>query len=274
MGAMSDKQDGQSAPSVPVQEPLRQRAGRALGAEGRYFSLGFVPVRGSGGGGEGGKLRPELAGPPAGRLPASPAALTFLRGILGGGGGSEAGWSPAPPAREAAVAAVLALAGSVVAAVSPVLRHVCSGGASPLPPARSRRRQPLFPARSLTLPPGHGPHPPSRDPEPASRQRGLPSWIRTGIPAAPLTVKLPAAILGSGRGLLAGAATAAILGPGVKSAGSRRHPGSGAGVFPREPCWVRAAGALPLGPSWGRAEGRRRAHGAIGRRRAVSPRCS
>lgn len=40
--------------------------------------------------------------------------------------------------------------------------------------------------------------PPSRDPQPASRQRGLPSWIRTGIPAAPLRVKLPAAILGSG----------------------------------------------------------------------------
>lgn len=59
-------------------------------------------------------------------------AFLFLRGILGGG--SEVGWSPVPPAREAALAAVLALAGSVVTAVSPVLRHVCSGGASPLPP--------------------------------------------------------------------------------------------------------------------------------------------
>lgn len=132
---MSDEHGGQSAPSVPVREPLRERAGRALGAEGRYFPPSFVPVRGSGGGGEGGKkLRPELAGSPAGCLPGSPAALTFLRGILGGGGGSEVGWSPAPPVREAAVAAVLALAGSVVTAVSPVLRHVCSGGASPLPP--------------------------------------------------------------------------------------------------------------------------------------------
>lgn len=63
--------------------------------------------------------------------------LTFLRCILGGG--SEVAWSPAPAAREAAVAAaVLALADSVVTAVSPALRHVCSGGASPAPAAASR----------------------------------------------------------------------------------------------------------------------------------------
>lgn len=52
---MSDEHGGQSAPSVPVREPLRERAGRALGAEGRYFPPSFVPVRGSGGGGEGRK---------------------------------------------------------------------------------------------------------------------------------------------------------------------------------------------------------------------------
>lgn len=162
MGAMSDEHGGQSAPSVPVREPLRERAGRALGAEGRYFPPSFVPVRGSGGGGEGGKkLRPELAGSPAGCLPGSPAALTFLRGILGGGGGSEVGWSPAPPVREAAVAAVLALAGSVVTAVSPVLRHVCSGGASPLPPppVPVPCSVPHASAGTRSTPP-----PPSRDP--------------------------------------------------------------------------------------------------------------
>lgn len=86
---------------------------------------------------KGKKQRPEPAGPPAGRLPRFPAVLTFLRCILGGG--SEVAWSPAPAAREAAVAAaVLALAGSVVTAVSPALRHVCSGGASPAPAAASR----------------------------------------------------------------------------------------------------------------------------------------
>lgn len=101
----------------------------------------FPPVlyRGEGAEGlrKGKKQRPEPAGPPAGRLPRFPAVLTFLRCILGGG--SEAAWSPAPAAREAAVAAaVLALAGSVVTAVSPALRHVCSGGASPAPAAASR----------------------------------------------------------------------------------------------------------------------------------------
>lgn len=72
-----------------------------------------------------------------------------------------------------------------------------------------RRRQPLPPAPAPRSVPhasaGTRSTPPSRDPEPASRQRALPSWSRAGIPAAPLTVKLPAA----------------ILGPGVKSAGSR-----------------------------------------------------
>lgn len=88
--------------------------------------------------GKGKKHRPELADLSAGRLPRFPAALTFLRCILGGG--SEVAWSPAPAAREAAVAAaVLALAVSVVTAVSPGLRHVCSGGARPTPAAASSR---------------------------------------------------------------------------------------------------------------------------------------
>lgn len=95
------------------------------------------PGEGAEGLGKGRKQRPEPAGLLTGRLPRFPAVLTFLRCILGGG--SEVAWSPAPAAREAAVAAaVLLLADSVVAAVSPALRHVCSCGASPAPAAASR----------------------------------------------------------------------------------------------------------------------------------------
>lgn len=117
----------------------------------------FPPVlehgEGAKGLGKGKKHQPELTDLPAGRLPRFPPALTFLRCILGGG--SEVAWSPAPAAREAAVAAaVLALADSVVTAVSPGLRHVCSGGASPAPAAAAVPR-----SVPLALPPGRGPHP-------------------------------------------------------------------------------------------------------------------
>lgn len=204
------------------------------------------------------KLRPELAGSPAGCLPGSPAALTFLRGILGGGGGSEVGWSPAPPVREAAVAAVLALAGSVVTAVSPVLRHVCSGGASPLPPPPVP-----VPCSVPHASAGTRSTPPLRHvtPEPASQPAGAAILDSDRYPGGAADGEAAGGHLGFGlRAFGRAGAAAAILGPGLKSACSRRCPGTGAGVFPREPCWVRAALSPPR---WGHlGAGQRRGAGS------------
>lgn len=44
---MSDGRDGQSALRGTLRQPMRERVGRARGAEGRYFPPSFLPVGGS-----------------------------------------------------------------------------------------------------------------------------------------------------------------------------------------------------------------------------------
>lgn len=192
---MSDRQNGQSAFSLLVLEPIRARGGgRALGAQGRYFPPSFGPGRGSREATEGKKivararLSPRWPPPPVpGRahLPAlhpgrgqRGCLVSGARGPRSGGGRRGVGASglrgdsrvPRPAAR--------------------LLRRR---------QPRSRRRQPLVPARSLTLPPGRGPHPRH------VTDRHL------GAGQAEPAVKPRAAIIDSGSVLRARAAVAAAI---------------------------------------------------------------